>query len=166
MLGLQDLPGPLAHRCGLRSSERLHNVVFPELACSEFFRCRAWRAGAALLETLVCWLELELLALMAKALLRVTLTYFFNSCSGQSSAIKIFQGREKRQMKKKRRQEDQVHTNQSKCFWKLSRPPWHSYLPAAHSPPARPTLLICPNLYNANASLPGPAANPSSSGRE
>lgn len=101
MLGLQDLPGPLAHRCGLRSSERLHNVVFPELACSEFFRCRAWRAGAALLETLVCWLELERLALMAKALLRVTLTYFFNSCSGQSSAIKIFQGREKRQMKKK-----------------------------------------------------------------
>lgn len=35
-------------------------------------------------------------ALMAKALLRVTLTYFFNSRSGPSSAIKIFQGRKKR----------------------------------------------------------------------
>lgn len=101
MLGLQDLPGPLAHRCGLQSSERVHYVIFPELACSEFFRCRAWRAGAALLEMLVCWLELELLVFMAKALLRVTLTYFFNSCSAQSSAIKIFQEREKRQMKKK-----------------------------------------------------------------
>lgn len=59
---------------------------------------------------------------MAKALLRVTLTYFFNGCSGQSSAIKIFQGRKKKinEKKKREREEDQVHTNQSKCFWMLS----------------------------------------------
>lgn len=75
--------------------QRAHNLIVPELACSEFFRCRTWRARAVLLETLVCWLELELLALMAKALLRVTLTYFSKGCSGQSSAIKTFQGRKK-----------------------------------------------------------------------